>query len=202
MKNFILIFFTSLFCFIATTVLGQEENKNNDPTGWKKADKQYQQKGYMASASNYQMKHDKGEMTPEVMSRVANSYRLNGEFELAEYWYALCINNNINVKDKLHYAEVLQSNGKCEDAVRWFKEYKSAAKGVKNREFITDCSEMETFVEQKNVVVENVKALNTKHLDYSAIVTEGGVMFTSTSCLLYTSPSPRDATLSRMPSSA
>ena len=180
MKNFILIFITSLFCLVTTTVSAQEEKKNNDPTGWKKADKQYQQKGYMASASNYQMKHDKGEMTPEVMSRVANSYRLNGESELAEYWFAQCINNNTNVEDKLHYAEVLQSNGKCEDAVRWFKEYKRTAKGVKNRDFVTDCSEIEAFVEHKNIEVKNVKALNTKHLDYSAIIMEGGVMFTST----------------------
>ena len=180
MKNFILILLTSLFCFIATMAVAQEEEKNNDPTGWKKADKQYQQKGYMASASNYQMKHDKGEMTPEVMSRVANSYRLNGESELAEYWFAQCINNTTVVEDKLHYAQVLQSNGKCEDAVRWFKEYKRAAKGVKNRDFVTDCSEMETFVKNKNIEVQNVAALNTKHLDYSAVVTEDGVMFTST----------------------
>jgi len=180
MKNSIIIIFTSLFCFVATVSFAQDEQKKNDPTGWKKADKQYQEKGYMASASNYQMKHDKSKMTPDVMARVANSYRLNGESELAEYWYAQCINNITNTKDKLHYAEVLQSNGKCEDAVRWFKAYKKSAKGVKMRDFITDCSEMEDFVENKNIEVENVKALNSKHLDYSAIVTEGGVMFTST----------------------
>ena len=165
---------------MATMGFSQETQKKNDPTGWKKADKQYQEKGYMSSATNYQMKHDKDEMTPDIMSRVANSYRLNGETELAEYWYAQCINNNTNAEDKLHYAEVLQSNGKCEDAVRWFKAYKKSVKGVKQRDFITDCSEMEAFVDNKNIEVENVAALNTKHLDYSAIVTEGGVMFTST----------------------
>ena len=31
---------------------------------------------------------------------------------------------------------------------------------------------------------------------------DGGITFLDTACLLYTSPSPRDATLSRMPSSA
>ena len=180
MKNSIIIIFTSLFCLAATVSFAQDEPTKNDPTGWKKADKQYQEKGYMASAGNYQMKHDKEKMTPEVMVRVANSYRLNGESELAEYWYAQCINNITNAEDKLHYAEVLQSNGKCEDAVRWFKAYKKSAKGAKMRDFITDCSEMEAFVDNKNIEVENVKALNSNHLDYSAIVTEGGVMFTST----------------------
>lgn len=180
MKNFITITLTSLFCILATTVVAQDDQKNNDPTGWKKADKQYQEKGYMISAGNYQMKHNKSEMTPEVMVRVANSYRLNGESELAEYWYAQCINNITNAEDKLHYAEVLQSNGKCEDAIRWFKEYKRSTKSVKNRDFISDCSEMESFVENKNIEVKNVKALNTKHLDYSAVTTGDGVMFTST----------------------
>ena len=180
MKNFITIVFTFLFFLLSTMIIAQEGEGANDPTGWKKADKQYQEKGYMASAGNYQMKHDKSKMTPDVMVRVANSYRLNGESELAEYWYAQCINNSTNAEDKLHYAEVLQSNGKCEDAVRWFKAYKKSAKGAKMRDFITDCSEMEDFVENKNIEVENMKALNSKHLDYSAIVTEGGVMFTST----------------------
>ena len=178
MNRFLSIFFTIVFCFVNVLLFAQEENTKNDPTGWKKADKLYQQKGYMASANKYQMKQSAKDMSPEVMIRVANSYRLNGDAELAEYWYAQCINSSTDVEDKLHYAEVLQSTGKCEDAIRWFKDYQEETNS--EREFITDCNELSKFKKHQNVDIENLKALNTKYLDYSAIMHDGGVLFTST----------------------
>ena len=42
----------------------------------------------------------------------------------------------------------------------------------------------------------------TKSESFTAITTAGGLWGQNAHCLLYTSPSPRDATLSRMPSSA
>ncbi len=178
MNRFISIFFTIVFCFVNVLLFAQTEDTKKDPTGWKKADKLYQQKGYMASASKYQMKQSTEDMEPDVMVRIANSYRLNGEAELAEYWYARCINQSTNVEDKLHYAEVLQSTGKCEDAIRWFNEYQKVAKS--DREFISDCAELSTFKNHENVAVENLKVINTEHLDYSAVSHDGGVVFTST----------------------
>jgi len=81
MNRCLAIFFTVLFSFVSVMLFSQENNTKKDPTGWKKADKLYQQKGYMSSATKYQMKHDENKMSPEVMARVANSYRLNGEAE-------------------------------------------------------------------------------------------------------------------------
>lgn len=178
MNRFLSIIFLVIFSFANVLLLAQENTSKKDPTGWKKADKLYQQKGYMSSAAKYQMKHNEDKMTPEVMARIANSYRLNGEPELAEYWYSKCINNNKNAEDILHYAEVLQSTGKCEDAVRWYNVYQKQAKT--DRDFISDCSELSAFVEHENMEVENVEALNTKFLDYSAVMYDEGVMFTST----------------------
>lgn len=178
MNRVISIFLTVAFCFVNVLLFAQEEDTKKDPTGWKKADKLYQEKGYMASANKYQMKQSSEDMKAEVMVRIANSYRLNGEAELAEYWYSKCINQSTNVEDKLHYAEVLQSTGKCEDAIRWFDEYQKVAKS--DREFISDCSELTTFKQHENVVVENLKELNSKHLDYSAVSYDGGIVFTST----------------------
>ena len=46
----------------------------------------------------------------------------------------------------------------------------------------------------KGLIYENYRILTSK--DFSGILTKGGT------CLLYTSPSPRDGATSRMPSSA
>ena len=50
----------------------------------------------------------------------------------------------------------------------------------------------------------NVMAINPNHNGSVALVVDGKLEYyiEEESCLLYTSPSPRDATLSRMPSSA
>ena len=48
-----------------------------------------------------------------------------------------------------------------------------------------------------NMTKENIKAIIG-----GLLIGAGGVGLIASTCLLYTSPSPRDATLSRMPSSA
>ena len=53
-------------------------------------------------------------------------------------------------------------------------------------------------VEDKNQPVDAKVTLSSEGVVIEAVQAEDGVF----SCLLYTSPSPRDATLSRMPSSA
>ena len=62
----------------------------------------------------------------------------------------------------------------------------------------------EEIVDSSNNQIENttkVKSTNNEISDFKKIhIVQVGD--TITSCLLYTSPSPRDATLSRMPSSA
>lgn len=178
MNRFLSIILTLVFSFASVMLYAQENTNKKDPAGWKKADKLYKQKGYMASATKYQMKHSAKDMTPEVMLRIANSYRLNGEFELSEYWYSKSINSTTEEEDFLHYAEVLQSIGKCEDAIRWFEKYKKMTNT--QRDFITDCNELTSFEDHFTVEIKNEKSLNTQYLDYSAMMYDGGVMFTST----------------------
>ena len=56
------------------------------------------------------------------------------------------------------------------------------------------------FMHEMGLLYEEVKASNLIKVDEHGKVLEGPEK--ANTCLLYTSPSPRDATLSRMPSSA
>jgi hypothetical protein len=47
MNRIISIFLTVVFCFVNVLLFAQAEETKKDPTGWKKADKLYQQQGYI-----------------------------------------------------------------------------------------------------------------------------------------------------------
>ena len=146
-------------------------------SGKRKADDVYQNLGFMEAADYYEGL-DGVEMNEFVQAKLANAYRLNGQYEESEYWYSRMINNTDNSEDFINYALVLQSNGKCEDAVRWYGEYLKSTMDDK-REFITDCDQLEVFKESKDVTVTNMVDLNTEALDFSPIQYKNGVVFTS-----------------------
>ena len=141
-----------------------------------KADKLYEALGFMAAVDVYQ-ELEGMEKSVNVTAKVANSYRLNGQTEDAEYYYAQIVKDTDNPEDILHYAQVLQSNGKCEDAVRWYKIYLSKSFDTR-RDFIKDCDELEAFKESE-VAVSNLESLNSEDLDFTPIPYKDGVIFTS-----------------------
>ena len=66
MNRYKYLFFIVIFFFGNVLLFSQTEMTKLDPTGWKKADRLYQQQGYMASASRYQLKQDIDDMNPEA----------------------------------------------------------------------------------------------------------------------------------------
>ncbi len=143
----------------------------------RKADELFNHVGYMASVSKYE-KLEGIEQNKFVLSKLANSLRLNGKYEQAEYYYSQFINDVTNPDDYLHYAEVLQINGKCEDATRWNKEYLGATLDT-SRELVTDCDELDDIPVNDLVAVNNFSSLNSPGLDFSPVYYKNGVIFTS-----------------------
>jgi len=145
------------------------------------ADKLYESLGYAVSAEEYLRLDGKEKTDQRVIANMANSYRLNNQTLEAEYWYSRIVNYTTDPEDLLHFAQMLQINGKCEDATRWFKAYaKQANLRVKKREIIESCDELDEIRTHLNVRVRNLKGLNTGHLDFSPIPYQNGVVFTST----------------------
>ena len=68
---------------------------------------------------------------------------------------------------------------------------------------LEDCSEMILKFQSLGHQVSHLPLIRIENVNYEEINFSeyGGIVFTS-ACLLYTSPSPRDGLLSRMPSSA
>lgn len=56
--------------------------------------------------------------------RLAECYRMLGNLQQAEYWYKKLIEQQPEIaENKLVYAQILQINGKCTEAKKWFLEY-------------------------------------------------------------------------------
>jgi len=164
MKNYLLLF--SLIIIYTTTLCSQ-----------KQGNKMYENLGYLTAADLYQDLENENQ-TYEVKLKLANSFRLNSEFAAAEYWYAQVINEAKESETVLQYAQMLQANGKCEDAIRWYKTYQTQSSD-KTQSFITDCEEIKKFSNHKDIEVTNAAALNSEYHDFSPIPYKDGIVFTS-----------------------
>ncbi|MEM6320518.1 MAG: OmpA family protein [Bacteroidota bacterium] len=143
----------------------------------KKGDKVYDNLGYL-TATDYYQDLDEAEQSYEVKLKLANSFLFNSQYEAAEYWYAQIINEVKEVETILRYAQSLQANGKCEDAIRWYKAYQAQSDDT-SRSFIEDCDEIKRFTNHKNIKLYNLTDLNTEHHDFSPVPHKDGVIFTS-----------------------
>ncbi len=143
----------------------------------------YSQLSQMEIFDKYKMMDASEFADREIITQMANSYRLNGHMDEAAYWYARISRFTDNPRDLLNYAIVLKKNGKCEDAMRWHNAYKEKLDSREEEvysEYIADCDEIKTFNKHNDVEVNNMLAINTEYLDFSPSPYHEGLMFTST----------------------
>ncbi|MEM1121944.1 MAG: OmpA family protein [Bacteroidota bacterium] len=164
---------TLCLCLFVGSLSAQKDTKMQ-------ADKAYEHLSYLKAADLYQQLGEGG-LDAAAKARLADSYRLNGDTESAEYWYAQAVKETKDPQDMLYYAQVLQSNGKCEMALDWYDQYR-VLMGENNllpRAAVTDCNKL-VFLPKQQVTVTNARQLNSGHLDYSPVPYKGGIVFTST----------------------
>ena len=144
------------------------------------ADKAYDRLSYLKAADYYQQLGENS-LDAVAKAKLADSYRLNGDTESAEYWYAQAAKETKDPEDILHYAQVLQSNGKCETALGWYNQYRSlmGEDYPLPRAKVTDCTKL-VFNAKQQFNITNIRQLNSSHLDYSPVPYKEGIVFTST----------------------
>jgi outer membrane protein OmpA-like peptidoglycan-associated protein len=150
-------------------------NKSAAATFNQKADKQYRFKSYLVAADTYQSETI-ADNNSAIQARVAESYRLNAEYEASEYWYSKTVKNSTRAKDYLRYAQVLLINGDCEKAEMMYAKY--AAMTPDNPVKLATCSQLRTIPDNRTVEVKNMVGINTKDSEFSAVPFEDGICFT------------------------
>lgn len=140
-----------------------------------KADKQYQTNGYLVAAEKYQSETI-ADNNSAIQARVAESYRLNAEYEASEYWYGKTIKNSSKAEDYLRYAQVLLINGNCEKAEMMYAKYTEMTPD--NPVKLATCNQLRTIPDNRTVKVKNMVGINTKDSEFSAVPFADGICFT------------------------
>ncbi len=153
----------------------------------KQADKIYNDFGYKTAIALYENK-DKLEL--EDMANIANSYRLVHDTESSEIWYAQVIEKSENPLHFLRYAQVLQCNGKFQDAKKYYLMYdekmSSTSDGVgaanydKRGKLLAAAIDRMNNFKHSEVVMKNETMLNTEKLDFSPSYYSDGIIYVST----------------------
>ncbi|MEM9990275.1 MAG: hypothetical protein AAF738_00860, partial [Bacteroidota bacterium] len=114
---------------------------------------------YQAAAATYQKILQKKEL-PEAQVQLATAYRNLGASQQAEQWYAQVVQlPNIELKNYLYYAQMLQRNGKCEQASTWFKRYATAAPNDTRGQYLARSCDYRDELMQKSTNRYEVKRL-------------------------------------------
>ncbi len=137
----------------------------------------YDQLGFMAFAEECEQLDLEGKVDSKQFLKLANSYRLNSRWQESEYWFAKGIGNSAKAEEFLNYAQVLQSNGKCEYANEMYDRYVTMS-GDTHIDFNKACDE-KMFSKNEEVTVINMMEMNSRDIDYCAFPQEDKLIFTS-----------------------
>jgi len=175
-------YFVALLLLLSFSFVGYGQDDN-------KADKLYKELGYGTAISEYKSTvGEEGKLDRKTMIRLANSYRLIGDYRNAELYYAQIVESSDKALYRLYYAQALQANGKCEQAKKYYLEYdalvslEAAEEGKvgndRRGQILANACDQEFTTAQ--VVLNNETNLNTPSLDFSPTYYQDGLIFVST----------------------
>lgn len=177
--NFLKLFFTISFCvvLIANTTAQKKSTKVKDDKCV--ASDTYSNFEYKRSA---QLFHKKENTSFNDMAKLADSYRLNSDTENAEFWYEQIVDITDKPENILHYAQMLQSNGKYNLAKEYYLKYDEVMgeddPDARGRIFAEAIDQMDEFKNTK-VKIQNESFINSDKLDFSPAYFNDGIIFVS-----------------------
>ncbi len=118
----------------------------------------------------------------EAKMNIAEAYRLTNDVSNAEYWFGQVVrlpqSKSIH---KLYYAQMLQINGKCDQAKEWFSAFASEQPGDhRGQLLLKSCDEKQELMTKNQGLFEvNNLSINTASDDFGASFYDDGIIFSS-----------------------
>lgn len=136
---------------------------------------------YQAAIEAYKKVLEK-EDNGEAKINLAESYRKLSDTQNAEQWYSQVVQmTSIESKQYLYYAQMLQQNGKCEQAKKWFQRYAEAAPDDTRGQYLARSCDYVGELMTKNATHYEVQRLwfNSPNDDFSPFYYRDGLIFAS-----------------------
>ena len=149
------------------------------------ADRYFKEFDYKKSAELYHSLYVKGDDSYLVISRLADSYYFNNNFEKAEKWYKKLMDDfypkNSLPNHVFRYAQTLKSNGKVSASDEWLIKLKQISKEdsrvaalENNKDYFSQYNK-----EGKNIEVIHNLETNTKYSDFGGFIFNNQLYFAS-----------------------
>lgn len=134
------------------------------------------------------------QISEKNIRKLANAYRLDGDSENGEFWFEYLVKISNQPLDRINYAQMLQSNGKFDQAEIQFLDYLQMIKAeTKGESTLGDLYDRTSILagltakaknsrnDESGILLENMDILNSPKLDFSPTYYQGGIVFASTS---------------------
>lgn len=130
----------------------------------------------------------------EAKKIIAEAYHKVNDTENAEYWYSqVILLPDAEPINKLYYGQMLQRNGKCDEATTWYDSYLTDVPGDTRAQFLSKACDYERELMEKNVGVYNVQ-----HLDINSNLDDFGPVLNSDGKLIFSSERDRGSAVKRL----
>lgn len=145
----------------------------------KKADLDYNNQNYFEAIKIYKQNVDKGNVTPEIVKKLANANYYNANYEQANIWYSKLsqLSNDMGGEERYKFALTLKTVGKLKEAKEQFDIYKNQNPNEKRALLLNS-----NIVSESKFVFTNIKNINinSKFSDYGPSLYNGNLVFSST----------------------
>ncbi len=113
----------------------------------------------------------------EAKKGLATCYRMVNSNKKAEYWYKILLDKSPGNPDfQFYYAQLLQKNGNCDEAKKWFKEFgKTDERGL---EFAAACEDLSEFTKNEDKYILLQMPFNTDLAEFGPTFFKDGIVFT------------------------
>ncbi len=115
---------------------------------------------------------------PIAISRLAESYYMTNNLMKAEEWFAKAITYSNMHKHLFGYAQTLKSNGKNEEAKKWFLEY-AKTNSLKGNHFAASCDFLQKLQLSQPLFEVKTQQFNSKNADFAPVLYGTALYFAS-----------------------
>lgn len=170
---------------MALTLTGQSSNAGFSNRSLKRfnnevklASRQFEHFHFKAAADHYKRALEL-KKSAKVQLKLADTYRLLNESQNAEFWYRQALKGNapLTDDDHLHYAQILKTNGKYEEALTVFEKYLHKGEWIHNK--VSALRKTEVFFENEYAYEVEWAPFNSSAKDFSPTYRNNEVIFVS-----------------------